>query len=95
MEPSERNELVREVATIIAEVTAQSNERIFGKMFELEERTIGLQERMIGLQEQTIALEKQQLQILDHISERQDALTELQVKATEVLGLILAKLRSN
>lgn len=81
MEQSERQEMVREVATVVAEVMAQSNERIFGKMLDLQQQMIGL--------------EKQQLQVLDHISERQDALTELQVKATEALGLILAKLRTN
>ena len=81
MDPSARNELIREITTIVAEVMAQSNERIFGKMAEL--------------QEQTIRLEHRQLELLERISERQDVMTELQIKATEALGLILAKLRSN
>ncbi len=109
MAPSERSELAQEVATVVAHAMAQTNERIFGRMFELQEhmtgllehmtglqeRMTGLQEHMIGLQQQMIGLEKQQLQLLEHISERQDGLMGHQIKATEALALILAKLRSN
>jgi bifunctional N-acetylglucosamine-1-phosphate-uridyltransferase/glucosamine-1-phosphate-acetyltransferase GlmU-like protein len=79
MDAAERSELTRDVATIVAEVMAASNERIFARIAQLTETQTQNARYMA--------------EILARMDERLEHIEDAQAKSLEALGVIIDALR--